>query len=103
MTRVLKISEARKRLFDLVDEVTAEDDQVVLIEHRDRPRRAALVSEEHLRYLNATIMALRKSLTTEFRLAGTMKLAVSAEELEVALERSWAQHAERAQRKFGNL
>lgn len=103
MLKKLKISEARKRLFDLVDEVIGDDDEVVVIEHRDRPRRAVLVSEEHLRRLNATIAALRKRTGDEFQLAGSMKLGVSEQELEAALERSRARHRERSERKFGSL
>lgn len=45
MDKKLKISEARAKLFDLVDYVTGEDQGVVLIERRNKPERAALVSE----------------------------------------------------------
>lgn len=100
MERKLKISEARARLFDLVDYVTREERGVVLIERRDRPERAALVSEEHLRYLYATIDGLERKSRTPFRLKGSMKLMVSPEELESALAEGRREQAELATRKF---
>lgn len=99
----VKISQARAELFDLVDRVTSQEGEVVLIEHRDRVERAALVSERHLRYLYATIEELRKRGTQPFRLAGSMKLLVSVEELEAALEQSRREQARLAAAKFGAL
>jgi PHD/YefM family antitoxin component YafN of YafNO toxin-antitoxin module len=52
MSDSTKISDARRRLFDLVDQVIEHDD-VVYIEHRDRSERVALVREGRLRYLEA--------------------------------------------------
>lgn len=45
------ISEARRRLFDLVDWVIDHPDEVLYIEHRDRAERVALVREDRLAYL----------------------------------------------------
>ena len=45
------ISEARRRLFELVDRVLDHPDEAVYIEHRDRPQRVALVSEARLESL----------------------------------------------------
>lgn len=100
MERKLKISEARAKLFALVDYVTREEQGVVLIERRDRPERAALVSEEHLRYLYATIEGLERRGRAPFRLRGSMKLLVSPEELESALAEGRREQAELAARKF---
>ena len=45
------ISEARRRLFELVDRVLDHPDEAVYIEHRDRAQRVALVSETRLESL----------------------------------------------------
>ncbi len=100
MDKKLKISEARAKLFDLVDYVTGEDQRVVLIERRNKPERAALVSEEHLRYLYATIEGLESKQRSPFRLKGSMKLLVSPEELEAALGEGRREQAELAARKL---
>lgn len=102
MDRKLKISEARAKLFDLVDYVTSEERGVVLIERRDKPERAALISEEHLRFLYATIQGLEKKGCAPFRLKGSMKLLVSPEELEAALAEGRREQAELAARKLQN-
>ena len=54
MSDSTKISEARRRLFDLVDQVIEHDD-VIYIEHRDRSERVALVREGRLRYLESLV------------------------------------------------
>jgi PHD/YefM family antitoxin component YafN of YafNO toxin-antitoxin module len=85
MDRCVKISEARARLFDLVDQVTEAREGVVLIEHRDRAERTALISERYLRYLQSTIAELRKSRGPAFRLAGSARLVARPDEVETAL------------------
>jgi hypothetical protein len=45
------ISEARRRLFELVDRVLDHPDEAVYIEHRDRAERVALISETRLAFL----------------------------------------------------
>lgn len=88
MERCVKISDARARLFDLVESVTGEDGVVVLLEHRDRAERAALVSERYLRYLQNTIMELRRYGGRPFRLAGSARLRMGgAGALEAILDR----------------
>ena len=103
MEKKLKISEARAKLFDLVDYVTSEEQGVVLIERRDKPERAALVSEDHLRYLYATIKGLESKHRSPFRLKGSMKLQVSPGELEVALAEGRREQAELAAGKLQDL
>lgn len=78
MDRCVKISDARARLFDLVDEVIGVEGGVVLIEHRDRPERAVLVSERYLRYLQRTVEELRNLGGQPFRLAGSARLVTTA-------------------------
>ncbi len=103
MGKPMKVSEARKKLFDLVDDVISEDDSVILIEHRDRTRRAALVSEDYLLFLQASIAELRKQHSSGFSLGGSMTLAGGEDEFALALEKSRAEQAAVAERKFGDL
>src|SRR5690606_1252681 len=85
MARLLKISEARRTLFDLVDDVIERADEVILIQHRDRKERVALVNESYIEYLRATIEALKAGDSDEFRLAGSMRLLVAEDELEASI------------------
>lgn len=103
MPKTLKISEARKRLFDLVDAVTSDDAEIVFIERRDDPKRAALVSEDHLRELESRIAALVKERASDFTLAGSMRLVVAEGELDAALDRARADQAALASRKLRDL
>lgn len=95
MERCIKISDARARLFDLVESVTGEAGGVVLLEHRDRAERAALVSERYLRYLQNTIGELRRHGSHPFRLAGSARLrAGGAGTLETLFGRRGAERGE---------
>lgn len=100
--KTVKISEARANLFDLVDFVIDAEDDVVLIEHRDRTERAALLSERYLRYLTGSLEQLRAEGLRDFRLAGSMRLLVSEDELERSLANSRAQEVQ-AGRRFQDL
>lgn len=100
MDRSIKISEARKALFDLVDRVTRSEAEVVWIEHRDREEQAALVSARHLRSLYARIEALQRR-TKPFRLAGSMRLTGGAEEFGAALDGLREEQARAALDRFG--
>lgn len=77
--KTMKISEARAKLFDLVDLVTEDSGAVVLIEHRDREKQAALVSRDHLEYLERTVRELRKLTGSTFRLEGSIQIAEGME------------------------
>ncbi|MGH7563506.1 MAG: hypothetical protein ACREK5_03670 [Gemmatimonadota bacterium] len=103
MTRTVKISEARAKLFDLVDFVIDAKDDVVLIEHRDRSERAALLSESYLRYLTGTLEHLRSDGLQDVRLAGSMRLLVSEDELERSIAESRARDNLEAGRRFEDL
>lgn len=99
MDRSIKISEARKTLFDLVDRVTRSEEVVVWIEHRDREERAALVSARHLQSLYARIEALQRR-TNPFRLAGSMRLTGDADELGAVLDALRRDQARAALERF---
>ncbi len=81
MTKNVTISEARAKLFELVDYVTETPDGVVLIRHRDRKERAALVSESQLEYLRISARAQATRRRAAFRLIGSATLHVDPEEV----------------------
>jgi PHD/YefM family antitoxin component YafN of YafNO toxin-antitoxin module len=103
MTKRVKISEARAKLFDLVDFVIDAEDDVVLIEHRDRTERAALLSERYLRYLTGSLEQLKGHGRQEFRLAGSIRLLVSEEALERSIAASRAREDRKAEQRFQDL
>ena len=70
----ITITEARRRLFDLFEEVLERGDAVVAIEHRDRKERAVLVSESYVRSLEARVAALEAKNGSGFRLIGSATL-----------------------------
>ena len=102
MGRTVKISEARKALFELVEEVTAPGGGVVWIEHRDRPDAAALVSADYLRGLERRIADLLRQ-TTPFKLEGSMRLVGSPADLDAELADMRREQAELSEAKFRDL
>ena len=80
------ISSARGRLFELADLVRqGGDDTVVVFEQRGVAEGVALVRESRLEYLEARVQELEKSVKKPFRVRGSLKLAVSADELDEML------------------
>lgn len=84
MSKHLSISEARAKLFELMDYVNREG-AVVVIEHRDRSERAVLLSEARLKFLETHLRALKKQRGKPFTLAGSISSALSDADLEVSL------------------
>jgi PHD/YefM family antitoxin component YafN of YafNO toxin-antitoxin module len=82
------ISAARARLFQLTDLVRAGDDTVVVLEQRGGKDNVALVRESRLAYLEARAADAEQRDAKPFRLAGSIKLLVSPEELEESLRES---------------
>jgi PHD/YefM family antitoxin component YafN of YafNO toxin-antitoxin module len=101
MGRTVKISEARRTLFELVEEVTSAEDAVVWIEHRDRAEAAALVSAEYLRGLERRLEELRRQ--TPFTLAGSMRLVGTATDLDADLDELRRRQGELTDAKFRDL
>lgn len=95
----INISEARRKLFDLVDEVLREPGSVVLIRHRDRQGRVALVSESYLASLRKAVAKLLGSGASGFRLEGSLRLASSEEELDRFLSDARTRQAALAEAK----
>lgn len=85
------ISTARAKLFQLTDLVRAGDDTVVVLEQRGGKDNVALVREARLAYLEARTAEAEKreqKPAKPWRLAGSLKLLVSPEELEASLKAS---------------
>ena len=82
----VSISSARGRLFELADLVRqGGDDTVVVFEQRGTAEGVALVRESRLQYLEARVHELEKSPKKPFKVRGSLKLAVSADEFEEML------------------
>lgn len=82
------ISAARAKLFQLTDLVRAGDDTVVVLEQRGGKDNVALVREARLAYLEARAAEAEKreaKPAKPWRLAGSLKLLVSPEELDESL------------------
>lgn len=85
------ISTARAKLFQLTDLVRSGDDTVVVLEQRGGKDNVALVREARLAYLEARTAEAEKreqKPAKPWRLAGSLKLLVSPEELEASLKES---------------
>lgn len=102
MKKRLTVSEARAKLFELVEYVTDTPDAAVVIEHRNRKGRAVLVDESHYQYLEAMASELKKQ-AQPFRLVGSIQSDLSANELEEAMEENRREQARLAQEKFRDL
>jgi hypothetical protein len=88
------ISAARAKLFQLSDLVRTGDDTVVVLEQRGGKDNVALVRESRLAYLEAKAAEAekREKPAKPWRLAGSIKLLVSEQELEDSLKqirREW--------------
>ncbi len=100
----MTVSEARAKLYDLVEYVTETPDSAVVIEHRDRKERAVLVDESHYRYLEAMVTELRKAIPDDgFRLAGSIQSDYTAEEIEEWIARNRREQEELLQKKLDSM
>lgn len=99
----MTVSEARAKLYDLVEYVTETPDSAVVIEHRNRKERAVLVDEGHYRYLEAVVEEVRKREKEPFRLAGSIHTDLSDEELDEFFARNRREQAELARKKLESI
>ena len=99
----VSISEARARLPELARYLSGSPDGVVLIEHRDREERLALITERRLRYLESLSAASFVREGGSFQLAGSMTSDLDDEELEEALSALKRETEARADRKGEEL
>lgn len=100
----MTVAEARAKLYDLVEYVTATPDSAVVIEHRDRRERAVLVDEGHYRYLETVVEEVRKRDDPPFRLAGSLR-SVDGNDVDLVevLERNRKEQAELFQKKLDGI
>lgn len=107
MPKTVTASQARATLFDLIDYVARSPGERVVISHRDRKERVALVSESRLRYLEAIADARRREAEKKpFKLIGSIELLCSPEELEQEMREMREMREERIRRaeaKFQDL
>lgn len=92
------VSEARRRLFDLVDWVLDHPDEAVYIEHRDRRERVALVREDRLAYLER----MERERGSPLTLAGSVEVVGDATVEEVIAELR-TESGRQAERRAGEL
>jgi hypothetical protein len=99
----LTVSQARAQLFELIDEVTQNPEEPVVIEHRDREERAVLVDEGHYRYLVNVAQGVMVAREQPFKLFGSMQLKVPEDEFDAWLDENRRTQADLAARKLGDL
>jgi PHD/YefM family antitoxin component YafN of YafNO toxin-antitoxin module len=104
MRKRMTVSEARAKLFDLVEYVTETPDAAVVIEHRDRRERAVLIDESHYQYLEALASRVRKEAESQpFRLAGSIESDFTAEEIEEWIDQNRREQAELFRKKLDEM
>ncbi|HEV7588937.1 MAG TPA: hypothetical protein VGO40_12545 [Longimicrobium sp.] len=99
----LTVSQARAQLFELIDAVTQNPEEPVVIEHRDREERAVLVDEGHYRYLVNVAHGVMVAREQPFKLFGSMRLNVPEAEFDAWLDDNRRTQADLAARKLGDL
>ena len=99
----LSVSEARANLFDLVEQVTADPREEVVIEHRSQKGRAVLVDAGHYEYLKAAAAGLRRIRERPFKLKGSMRQTVPPDEFDHWFEENRRRAAAAADAKFSDL
>lgn len=105
----IKATEARQQFFHLLGRVVADTSALVIVEHKDLPGRAMLVSESYrdyvrqLEHLVRVMSAPSEPLAAAFRLAGSMSLAEDGDSADVALDTARARGRRLAARKFADL
>ena len=101
--REITVSEARSRLFELVEKVADNPREEVVIEHRDGKGKAVLVDSHHYEYLKATAHGVMTARERPFRLYGSMRLAVPEDEFDSWLDDNRKSQAELSARKLDDL
>lgn len=96
------VSEARSNLYGLVEYVTEDPDAAVVIEHRSRKERAVLVDESRLKYLEAIEQEYRKR-TKPFRVKGSLKINVPADELGQWIDENRRRQAELSEARMKRI
>jgi hypothetical protein len=85
MTERTSISDARARLPELARRLVREPGAVEYIAHRDLPEDLALMSESHLKYLEATVAELKRKVARPFVVGGSAVSDLEDDALDAAL------------------
>jgi prevent-host-death family protein len=101
--RPLLVSEARARFSELIEQVMAQPGTTVVIGHRDRQRSAVLVDAAHYQLLLEKAKIVDSPPGEPFRLAGSIEILVSDNELEAGIAAERRKQAELAAAKFSDL
>lgn len=99
----LFVSEARARFSELVEQVMDKPGTAVFIGHRDRAGSAVLIDGVHYQLLVEKAKIVDSPPGEPFRLAGSIKILVSDEELEQGIAEERRRQAELAAAKFNDL
>jgi prevent-host-death family protein len=99
----LLVSEARARFSELVEQVMEQPGTAVHIGHRGRKGSVVLVDALHYQLLVERARVAEQTWGNHFRLAGSMEVLVSDEELEAGIAEDRRAQAELAAAKFNDL
>lgn len=99
----LLVSEARARFSELVEQVMEQPGTAVHIGHRGRKGSVVLVDALHYQLLVEKAKMTDQTWGNHFRLAGSMEILVSDEELEQGIASERRKQAELAAAKFDDL
>jgi prevent-host-death family protein len=99
----LLVSEARARFSELVEQVMAQPGTAVHIGHRGRKGSVVLVDALHYQLLVEKAKVADHTWGNPFRLAGSIEILVSDEELEAGIAAERQRQADLAAAKFNNL
>ena len=102
-TDPLTVSEARAKLFELVEQVADNPDAPVRIEHRNKGQQAVLVNAERYDYLLQAGYGVMRVQERPFRLFGSMRLGVPEDEFDAWLDENRRAQAGLAARKLDEL
>lgn len=99
----LLVSEARARFSELVEQVMEQPGTAVHIGHRGRKGSVVLVDALHYQLLVERAKVAEQTWGNHFRLAGSMEILVSDEDLEAGIAADRRAQAGLAAAKFSNL
>ncbi|HEX6373601.1 MAG TPA: type II toxin-antitoxin system Phd/YefM family antitoxin [Longimicrobium sp.] len=99
----LLASEARAKFSSLLEEVSVHPGRAIYIARRDHKDAAVLVDAAHYEVLMRKAELVDHPPGEPFRLAGSMRLLVSPDELEAGIAAERRRQAELAAAKFNNL
>lgn len=100
---LLLVSEARARFSELVEQVMEQPGTAVHIGHRGRKGSVVLVDARHYQLLVERARVAEHSWGTRFRLAGSMEILVSDDDLQAGIAAERRAQDDRAAAKLSDL